>query len=95
MKEDSSFRKWNGENNIVMSWFINSITVDIDENFMFYMTSRKTWNAAKQTYFDKENTSELYEIEGALHKLRQGDLSVTQYFNVPTPRWQQLDSFEL
>lgn len=40
---------------------------------MFYKTAREIWNATKETYSDKENTSKLFEIEGALHELRQGD----------------------
>lgn len=64
-----------------MSWFINSMRLEIDENVIFYETIREIWNAAKQTYFDKENTSELCEIDGAFLKLRQGYLS---WLNIST-----------
>nr|DAD41271.1 TPA_asm: hypothetical protein HUJ06_015594 [Nelumbo nucifera] len=38
----------------------------------------------------------LYETaaEGILHDLRQGDLSVTEYYNKLHQSWQQLDAFE-
>ncbi|XP_073119738.1 uncharacterized protein [Henckelia pumila] len=49
----------------------------------------------KETYSDSENTSETFEIEAALHDLRQGDLSVTQYFNTLSRHWQQLDLLEV
>ncbi|XP_075515722.1 uncharacterized protein LOC142550532 [Primulina tabacum] len=41
-----------------------------------------------------DNTSEQSAIESALHDLRRGELSVTQYYNALTKHWQQLDVFE-
>ena len=67
---------------MVMSWLINSMNTDIGENFLFYGTAKEIWDAARETYSNYENTSEIFEIEATLHDLRQGDLSVTQYFNI-------------
>ncbi|KAL5564556.1 hypothetical protein UlMin_027720 [Ulmus minor] len=47
------------------------------------------------TEVGEKNTSELFEIEPRLHDLRQGELTVTQYFNILTRYWQQLDMFEI
>ncbi|RVW87342.1 hypothetical protein CK203_037241 [Vitis vinifera] len=69
----STYKKWIAENNMVMSWLVNSMTADID----------------------KENTSEIIQIEGILHDLRQGNLTVTEYFNTLTRLWRQLDTFEV
>lgn len=49
---------------------------------------------AKETYSSNENTSELFGVETILHGLWQGESSVTQYFNILTRYWQQLDMFE-
>jgi hypothetical protein len=66
---------------MVMSWLINSVTNEIGENFLLYETAKEIWDAARETYSSSENTSELFEIDAAMHDLHQGDLSVTQYFN--------------
>jgi hypothetical protein len=66
---------------MVMSWLINSITNKIGENFLLYETTKEIWDAARETYSSSENTSELFKIKATLRDLRQGDLSVTQYFN--------------
>ena len=79
---------------MVMSWLINSMNNDIGENFLLYRTAREIWEATKEAYSNNENTSELFEIESILHDLRQGELSVTQYFNTLTRHWLQLDMFE-
>ncbi|RVW95017.1 Retrovirus-related Pol polyprotein from transposon TNT 1-94 [Vitis vinifera] len=52
----STYKKWIAENNMVMSWLVNSMTADID----------------------KENTSEIIQIEGILHDLRQGNLTIVE-----------------
>ncbi|RVW94084.1 Retrovirus-related Pol polyprotein from transposon RE1 [Vitis vinifera] len=57
------------------------MTNEISEDFMFYETTKEVSDAAKETYLDKENTSELFEVKRILNDLKQGELIVTQYFN--------------
>ncbi|RVW44655.1 Copia protein [Vitis vinifera] len=91
---EPGFRKWKIENSMIMSWLINSINNDISENFLLFGTAKDIWDAAKETYSSSENTSELFQVESALHDFRQGEQSVTQYYNTLTRYWQQLDLFE-
>ncbi|XP_039020537.1 uncharacterized protein LOC120152380 [Hibiscus syriacus] len=93
-QDDEKFKIWNSENNMVMSWLINSMTNEIGENFLLYRIARKIWEAAKETYSNNENTPELFEVESVLHDFRQGDLTVTQYFNTLNRYWQQMNLFE-
>ncbi|RVW43757.1 Retrovirus-related Pol polyprotein from transposon TNT 1-94 [Vitis vinifera] len=71
------------------------MTADIGENFLSFDTAKEIWDIAKETFSDKENTSEIIQIEGILHDLRQGNLTVTEYFNTLTRLWRQLDTFEV
>ncbi|RVW94060.1 hypothetical protein CK203_038171 [Vitis vinifera] len=91
---EPGFRKWKIENGMIMSWLINSMNNDIGENFLLFGTAKDIWDAAKETYSSSENTSELFQVESALHDFRQGEQSVTQYYNTLTRYWQQLDLFE-
>ncbi|KAK3023749.1 LOW QUALITY PROTEIN: hypothetical protein RJ639_044458 [Escallonia herrerae] len=93
-KDDPNYKKWNSENHMVMSWLINTMNLEIGQNFMFNGTAKEVWENVKETYSDNDNTSELFEIKGILHNLQQGDASVTQYYNLLTRYWQQLDMFE-
>ncbi|RVW99246.1 Retrovirus-related Pol polyprotein from transposon TNT 1-94 [Vitis vinifera] len=70
----STYKKWIAENNMVMSWLVNSMTTDIGENFLSFDTAKEIWDIAKETFSDKENTSEIIQIEGILHDLRQDGL---------------------
>ncbi|RVW94161.1 Retrovirus-related Pol polyprotein from transposon RE1 [Vitis vinifera] len=78
------FRKWKIENSMIMSWLINSMNNDIGENFLLFGTAKDIWDATKETYSSSENTSELFQVESALHDFRQGEQSVTQYYNTLT-----------
>ncbi|CAJ2679170.1 unnamed protein product [Trifolium pratense] len=91
---DPTFKLWKTKNNMVMSWLINSMANEIGENFNLYTTANEIWNDAKEFYSSKLNTSAIFEIETTLQDLRQGDLSVTQFYNTLTRQWQQLDVFE-
>ena len=61
---------------MIMSWLINSMNNDIGENFLLFGIAKDIWDAAKETYSSSENTSELFQVESALHDFRQGEQSV-------------------
>ncbi|RVW47558.1 DNA mismatch repair protein MSH7 [Vitis vinifera] len=65
-----------------------------ERKFLAVWDCKDIWDAAKETYSSSENTSELFQVESALHDFRQGEQSVTQYYNTLTRYWQQLDLFE-
>ncbi|RVW26484.1 Retrovirus-related Pol polyprotein from transposon RE2 [Vitis vinifera] len=44
----STYKKWIAENNMVMSWLVNSMTADIGENFLSFDTAKEIWDTAKK-----------------------------------------------
>ena len=59
-KGDPKYRLWKSDNNMIMSWLINSMNNDIGENFLLYGTAKEIWDAAKETYSSSKNTAELF-----------------------------------
>ena len=55
--EDPKFKTWKSENSMDMSWLVNYMANEIGEDFMFYEMTKEIWDATKETYSDKENTS--------------------------------------
>lgn len=90
-EKNPEYTKWKAENNMVMSWLLNSMTPEIGEHFMFYKTASEIWEAARDMFSNQDNTSALFEIKGILHDLRQGEATVTGYFTALNRFWQQLD----
>lgn len=62
MSEDSAYKGWKTENNMVMSWLINSMNPKTGENFMLHSTA-KIWEVAKEIFSISEDVSELFETE--------------------------------
>lgn len=52
------------------------MTIDIGENFLLDGTAKDIWEAAKEIYSSRGNTTVLSKIEGILHDLRQGNMEV-------------------
>lgn len=48
---------------MMVSWLTGSITLEIGDNFVVYSTATEIWSEAKEMYFKKDKTSELYELE--------------------------------
>ncbi|RVW52456.1 Retrovirus-related Pol polyprotein from transposon RE1 [Vitis vinifera] len=44
----STYKKWIAENNMVMSWLVNSMTADIGENFLSFDTAKKSGTLQKK-----------------------------------------------
>ncbi|KAK9120587.1 hypothetical protein Syun_018204 [Stephania yunnanensis] len=94
-EDDPAYKSWKANNNMVMSWLINSMTLDIGENITRYMQQLEMHGkVAKITFSSSENTSEIFETESVLHELKQGDLSVTQYYSLLTRHWQKIDRID-
>ncbi|XP_062114207.1 uncharacterized protein LOC133825258 [Humulus lupulus] len=91
---DSSFKTCRAENHTVMTWLLGSMEQNINQNFLFYNTAQDLWNVVKTTYYDIENTTKQFSLEGALIDLKQGNLDVTEYYNRLSWFWQQLDAFD-
>lgn len=72
---------------MVMSWLLISMTNETGENFMYYKTTKEIWDAVRETYANKDNTSAVFEIKGILQDLKQGETSTTDYFNMLIRYW--------
>ncbi|PKU77888.1 hypothetical protein MA16_Dca005720 [Dendrobium catenatum] len=91
---DPLYRKWKAMIHQIISRLINSMNIEVCENFLLYEMAQEICEAIKETYSSSDNTSKLFAIETILHDYRQGDLTISQYFNTLTCCWKQLDMFE-
>lgn len=62
-KGDPNLQNWQLENSLVMSWFLNTMTNEIGEIFVYYDTAKEIWDAMKETYLSIDNTSTIFEIK--------------------------------
>ena len=91
--EDPMYATWDAENSMVMTWLVNSMNEEICPNYMCYSTAKELWDNVNQMYSDLGNQSQVYELTLKLGEIRQGEESVTKYFNSLKLLWQDLDLF--
>ena len=90
---DPTYATWDAENSMVMTWLVNSMEEDISSNYMCYPTAQELWENVNQMYSDLGNQSQIFELTLKLGEMRQGEDSVTKYFNSLKQVWQDLDLF--
>ena len=70
---------WERNNQIVMSWLLNSISKEIVASVIFANSAAEIWQDL-QVRFRQQNGPRLYQLKKDLMNLSQGTMSVTTYF---------------
>ncbi|XP_024024274.1 uncharacterized protein LOC112092395 [Morus notabilis] len=86
-----TYGNWELNNSIVMAWLINSMEPHISCTYLFLRTVKATWDAVRENYSDLKNASQVFEIKSKLKDIRQGNLDITEYYNMLQTLWQELD----
>lgn len=74
---DPKHKVWHAGSNMVKSWLFNSMNPDIGQPFLLSPTTKNVWDAVQKCYSARENTAAIFQIEGFIHELHQGDLDIT------------------
>ncbi|XP_073279534.1 uncharacterized protein [Primulina huaijiensis] len=93
-EDDPMYATWDAENSMVMTWLVNSMEEEIGANYMCFPTAYELWENINQMYSDLGNQSQIFELTLKLGELRQGEETVTKYFNSLKRIWQDLDLFD-
>ena len=76
---------------MVIAWFINSMEPIIERTYLFLPTARELWEAVRETYLHLENSTQIFELKTKLWQSKQGERTVTEYYNEMKALWQKLD----
>ncbi|KAF3774081.1 hypothetical protein EJ110_NYTH48291 [Nymphaea thermarum] len=80
VEKSGKYVSWKGDNNIVMSWIMNSVQPQIASTIAYYTSAKQMWDFLKQTYSNDKNVSKILQVEEELLNLQQSDQSLAQYF---------------
>ena len=67
--------------------------VIIGHLYLFYQIVKEVWDVVKEMYLDLKDMSPNFEVRSKIRNTRQGTSSVTEYFNMLSKLWQQIDLF--
>ena len=91
--DDPLHDQWDTDNSTVMSWLLNSMQPDISNGFLFMDTAMEIWDAVAQTYSQKENMAQIYDLKCRIHNSKQRDSSIAAYFHTLRALWLELDNY--
>ena len=83
---------WIRNNNIVISWILNSVSKDISASTIFAESTTEIWNDLKDR-FQQSNGPRIFQLRRDLLNLSQAQNSVSVYFTQLKPLWEELSHF--
>ncbi|KAF3784503.1 Retrovirus-related Pol polyprotein from transposon TNT 1-94 [Nymphaea thermarum] len=82
---------WFLEDNQVKTWIVNSVSLDIQSLILRKKTARDMWLILEQMHSQKKRKVRVYQLMKELYTLRQGDLSVADFYPTLKSKWEDLD----
>ncbi|XP_073033027.1 uncharacterized protein [Primulina eburnea] len=83
---------WIRNNNIVISWLLNSVSKDISASILFADSAKEIWNDLKDR-FQQSNGPRIFQLRRDLITLKQDQDSVSVYFTKIKAIWEELNHF--
>ncbi|XP_073046189.1 uncharacterized protein [Primulina eburnea] len=90
--EPNLLNAWSRNNNIVISWLLNSVSKDISSSVLFAESAMEIWNDLKER-FQQSNGPRIFQLLRDLLRLRQDQDSVSVYFTKLKALWEELNHF--
>ncbi|XP_009606742.1 uncharacterized protein [Nicotiana tomentosiformis] len=82
---------WSRENDMVMSWLLNSLSNEIVESVLYSHSAKDLWNDLEDK-FGKANGAKLFQLQKELSVVVQKNSSVSSYFTKMKSLWDELDT---
>ncbi|XP_030509254.2 uncharacterized protein LOC115723930 [Cannabis sativa] len=93
MPSDSiMYNAWLRNNNIVISWILNSVSKEISSSILYDESAAAIWIDLK-IRFQQRNGPHIYNLLKGLMNLKQENQSVSMYFTKLKTIWEQLSNY--
>lgn len=71
---------WTRCNNMVTSWILNSLSIDIRNSVVYMKTPYDIWRDLEVRY-SQSNVPKLFQLRSEISHLTQGNMSIASYFS--------------
>ena len=88
----SLLHSWTRNNNMVISWILNSVSKEISASIIFSETASDIWLDLKDR-FQQSNGPRIFQLRRDLINLHQDQDSVSVYFTKMKALWEELSNF--
>ncbi|KAJ4717700.1 Retrovirus-related Pol polyprotein from transposon TNT 1-94 [Melia azedarach] len=89
---DPLLNSWIRNNNIVISWILNSVSKEISASVIFSQSAYEIWNDLKERFMQR-NGPRIFQLRRELMNHTQGQLSVSAYFTKLKTIWEELNNY--
>ncbi|CAL1405343.1 unnamed protein product [Linum trigynum] len=85
---------WNQNDARIRSWLLGSVDPSTCLSLRLFPTANRMWRHLGGLY-STVNAARQFEVQTALARLEQGDMSVTEYFNAAQELWTEEDMLHI
>ncbi|PRQ42043.1 putative transcription factor interactor and regulator CCHC(Zn) family [Rosa chinensis] len=88
-----TYDSWLCNDQLVMSWLLNSMESRIREIFSFSESSMHLWKYVKEMYGNQNNAARVFQLKRDIADLQQEGKSFVQHLGSLTSMWNELDVY--
>ena len=85
-------KKWKTINSLLIGWLLNSVVPAIGRSVEGLSTAAEIWKTLSTQYSGKGNVMLIAQIDGKIHDLRQGDMTLMAYVAELQALWAEQDN---
>ena len=87
------FNIWLSQDQLVMSWLLNSMEPKMAEIFSYSSSAYDLWKTVKEMYGELNNAARVFQLKKDLGDIHQGSLSFVQLLGMLKSKWNELDLY--
>ncbi|KAM1285416.1 hypothetical protein ACFX13_028904 [Malus domestica] len=87
------YAAWVSQDQLIMSWLLNSMEPKMAEIFSYSVSSHHLWNSVRDMYEDLNNVARVFQLKKDLTEVQQGNLSFVQHLGNLKAKWNELDLY--
>ncbi|XP_050156356.1 uncharacterized protein LOC126630314 [Malus sylvestris] len=87
------YAAWVSQDQLIMSWLLNSMEPKMAEIFSYSVSSHHLWNSVRDMYGNLNNAARVFQLKKDLTELQQGNLSFVQHLGNLKAKWNELDLY--
>ena len=91
-KDEDIYQAWRRCNNMVVSWLVHSVSPSIRQSVLWMSKAEDIWKDLQARYF-QGNLIRVFDLQMEASSIKQGDLTVTDYFTKLRIIWDEIENF--
>ena len=92
-EDDAQYYKWLEEEEILITWILDSMKPEICDRFIDYISVKEIWETVIRLYSKLEDESRMAELNRKSIELHQEQRGVLEYSNELTAVWNEIDFY--